>query len=60
MDLATIASAKIAPLMRDVLKKESYKCKIDNNKFGFLRTKEIYKKCMTEAYDKFGWTKQTF
>jgi len=59
-DVSSIASAKLVPLLREVLKTESYKNKISENKLNFIRTKEIYKKCMTQAYDRFGWVKQSF
>jgi hypothetical protein len=57
--LKTLASGKILPVLRDILEDKLYQDKIDKEKYNFMRTKEIFKKCMDSAYDKFGWTKKS-
>lgn len=55
--LSTLANSKLVALLRDVLREETYKRQIEDEKYSFLRSKAIYKKCMDEAFDKFGWKK---
>jgi hypothetical protein len=59
MLLRRLASAKIPPLLRAVLAEESYQQKLDVEKYSFLRTKELFRRSMDEAYDKFAWTKKS-
>ena len=57
--LKTLASAKLLPILRDLFDRDEYRDKIENERYDFLRTKEVFKKCMDSAYDKFGWTKRS-
>ena len=57
--LKNIASGKIFPVLKEVLADEGYRQKIDEEKYSFLRTKEIFKRCMNAAYEKYGWTRRS-
>ena len=57
--LKTLASAKLLPILKDLFDRDEYRDKIENERYDFLRTKEVFKKCMDSAYDKFGWTKRS-
>jgi len=57
--LKYIASSRILPILKDVLADEGYQQKMDIEQYSFLRTKEIFKRCMDAAYEKYGWTKRT-
>lgn len=58
--LKHVASARILPILREVLEEESYKQKIEEEKYGFLRTKELFKRCMNVAQERYGWAKKSF
>lgn len=57
--LKHIASGKILPIFREVLSDEDYQQKIGEEKYSFLRTKEIFRRCMDVAYEKYDWTKRS-
>jgi hypothetical protein len=57
--LKNIASSRILPILRDVFADEGYQQKISEEKYSFLRTKEIFKRCMDVAYEKYDWTKRS-
>ncbi len=57
--LKNIAAGRILPVLKDVLADEGYQQKILEEKYSFLRTKEIFKRCMDVAYEKYGWTKRS-
>jgi hypothetical protein len=48
--------SKVLPIMRAVLSDTSYQQKIEAEKYGFLRTKELFRRSMDDATDRFGWT----
>jgi len=53
-----LASSKIMPILKAVLNDESYQKKIEDEKYSFLRTKELFRRSMDEAYDRFGWNRK--
>jgi uncharacterized protein YihD (DUF1040 family) len=57
--LKNLASSKIMPVLREVLADKDYNEKIENEKYSFLRTKEIFRRCMDTAYEKYGWTRKS-
>jgi hypothetical protein len=57
--LKNLASARILPIMKEVLADESYQEKMDAEKYSFLRTKEIFNRCRDVAFDKYSWTKKS-
>lgn len=57
--LKGITSGKVLPILKEVFADEGYKQKIDEEKYSFLRTKEIFKRCMDIAYEKYEWTKRS-
>ena len=58
--LKQLAAIRVWPLLKDVINSPSYKDKIEQNKYDFLRTADAFKKAMNLAADKFGWQKRTF
>jgi hypothetical protein len=57
--LKTMAGSKIVPILKDVLADENYQKKAEAGNFAFLRTREIYKRCIDIAYEKYLWTKKS-
>jgi hypothetical protein len=57
--LRKVASTKLLPILRDVLAKSEHAERMANEKYDFLRTKEIFNQCKNAGYDKFGWTKKS-
>jgi hypothetical protein len=53
-----LASSRVLPILKAVLNDESYQQKIEDEKYSFLRTKELFRRSMDDAYDRFGWTKK--
>jgi hypothetical protein len=56
--LRNVASSKVLPILKEVLADKLYQEKIEEEKYSFLRTKEIFRRCMDVAYDKYSWTKR--
>ncbi len=56
--LKNLATKRVLPILRDVFKEDHYKTRINKEKHSFLRTKELYKKCMEVAFEKHEWTKK--
>lgn len=57
--LKSLASSKLFPIIKEVLAIEQYKARMDEERYEFLRTKEVFNQCKTVAADKFGWVKKT-
>lgn len=55
--LQKIAANRILPIIKNVFAIDSYSEKIINEKYSFLRTKEVYRRCMDEAYERYDWKK---
>ena len=53
-----LVSSRVLPILKAVLKDESYQKKIKDEKYSFLRTKELFRRSMDYAYDHFGWTRK--
>lgn len=58
--LKKIAKSKIAPLVREIVSSEEYKDRVAQGKFDFLRNSDVFKKAMSVARTRYGWSKQTF
>jgi hypothetical protein len=56
--LRKLASSKVLPILKRVLADEGYQQKIEDEKYSFLRTKELFRRSMEEAYDLFKWTRK--
>lgn len=54
------ASSKLLPILRDVMAQDEYADRISNEKYEFIRTKEMFNNCKDAAYEQFGWTKKSF
>jgi len=57
--LKNLAGNKIVNILREVLADEGYQKKAEAGQFSFLRTKDIFKRCMDIAYEKYSWTKRS-
>jgi hypothetical protein len=55
--LQTYASSRIYPLLREILAVPTYEERLVAQRYEFLRTKEVYKRCMEFAQDRFEWKK---
>jgi hypothetical protein len=56
--LKKIASSRILPILRSVYRSDDYRDRIDNGKYSFLQTKELYRRCMEVALQDYGWAKK--
>ena len=54
----TLASSKLLPIFKELLGDEAYKAKMENERYDFLRTKEVFKRSMDIAHEKYGWTRK--
>jgi hypothetical protein len=52
------ASSRILPILKSVLADSTYMSKIENEKYSFLRTKELFRRCMDDAFSRFPWTRR--
>ncbi|HVX15908.1 MAG TPA: AIPR family protein [Pirellulales bacterium] len=57
--LRRLASSRLLPILKEVLAKPEHVERMANEKYDFLRTKEVFNQCKDVAYDKFGWTKKS-
>ena len=57
--LKTLASTRLNPILRDLLNSEEYKDRMNNERYDFLRTKEVFNVCKNLASEKFGWVKKS-
>lgn len=57
--LRKLASSRLLPILKEVLAKPEHAERMANEKYDFLRTKEIFNQCKDAGYDKFGWTKKS-
>lgn len=57
--LKSLASSKLLPVLKEVLATEQYKERMDEERYDFLRTKEVFNQCKTVATEKFGWVKKS-
>ncbi len=57
--LRKLASSRLLPVLKDVLSKPEHAERMANEKYDFLRTKEIFNQCKDAAYERFGWTKKS-
>lgn len=57
--LRALASSRLHPILKDVLGRDEYKERLENEKYDFLRTKDLFNQCKDAAADKFGWVKKS-
>jgi hypothetical protein len=55
--LKDYASKRLRFIISDLVEPERYVEMIEGGKFGFLKTKATYQRCMEIAKERFGWTK---
>jgi hypothetical protein len=53
-----LASAKVLPILKAVLSDDAYQQKIEDEKYSFLRTKELFRRSMDDSFDRYGWTRK--
>jgi hypothetical protein len=58
--LKQLTGSRIVPLLKELLGSPTYKDKIAQDKYDFLRSTESFKKTMNSAMDKYGWKKKSF
>ena len=58
--LMVAASNRIRPILKELLGRDDYRAKVREEKYDFLRTKEVFKQCMTIANRRYNWTKKSF
>ncbi len=54
--LQGIASTRVRPLLGDLVEDATYKQKLANGRFDFLRTKAVFDFCMERAHKRWKWT----
>jgi hypothetical protein len=52
------AGSRVLPIVKAVLSDSNYITKIENEKYSFLRAKELFRRCMDDAYTRFNWTRR--
>ncbi len=57
--LMDLASGKLLPILRELLSDKTYEDKMASERYDFLRTKDVFRRCMDLAADKFDWTKKS-
>jgi hypothetical protein len=58
--LRGLASSRLFPILKDVLSRPEYKDRLEQERYDFLRSKEVFNQCKDVAADKFGWLKKSF
>jgi hypothetical protein len=58
--LKQLTGSRVAPLIKELLGSPAYQDKVVQEKYDFLRATEAFKKAITIAMDKFGWSKKSF
>lgn len=58
--LAGLAGNRILVLLKEVFSDDAYKAKIAENRFEFVNTKEVFRRCMAVAETRYKWTKASF
>lgn len=53
--LTLIATTRVRPLLASLMQDPDYKAKVDEGNLGFLRSDRAFEKCMSLAYEKWGW-----
>ena len=56
--LEKISISKIWPILKTVLLGSTYAEKIEKSELSFLTSKELYRRCMEEAGNRFQWSKK--
>jgi hypothetical protein len=56
--LQSLASSRIWPVLKEVFALTQYQEKLQLEKYDFLRTKEVYKRCMDIGHSKWGWSRR--
>lgn len=56
--LQSLASSRVWPILKEIFATPAYQERLQKEKFEFLRTKEVYKRCMDIAYAKWGWSRK--
>ena len=56
--LAQIASSRVRFAISASIEGSKYEKKIEEERYGFLKTKNLYEDCLKDARDKWGWTRK--
>ena len=58
--LVQLTGTRVLPLLKEILALPAYQQKISQERYDFLRTKEVFKRTMDLARDKWEWKKMSF
>ena len=56
---ASVAANRILPVFRSIFIEDGPRRKIEGEKYAFLRTKEVFRRCVEEAANRYGWSKRS-
>lgn len=56
--LARLASTRARLIIKDTISRDPYVAMIKEDRYDFLRTNAVYKRCMEAAYEKHGWVEK--
>ena len=57
--ISDLAANKVRYLLKDLVEEEPYAGKINIERYDFLKTRTVYKRCMEIAYKKWRWIEKT-
>jgi hypothetical protein len=58
--LKKLVGNRVWPILKDLFNSSSYQDKVQQEKYDFLRTAEVFKQAIHAADERFGWKKQSF
>lgn len=58
--LKSLAGARVAPILKELLGSSSYSDKVSQERYDFLRTSEAFRKAMAIGMERFSWVKKSF
>ena len=57
--LRRISSSKVLPILRRVLSDDGYQKNIQQERYSFLRTNALFRRCMQDAFESYEWTRKS-
>ena len=57
--LRRLSSSKVLPILKRVLSDNSYQNNIQQEKYSFLRTNALFRRCMQDAFESYEWTRKS-
>jgi hypothetical protein len=56
--LQALTSSRLWPILKEIFATAAYQERLQQERFEFLRTKEVYKRCIDLAYQKWHWSRR--